>query len=81
VFRKTLWTEHTGRDSGTLDDPIAAFALFKADTAASAGHLRPYPVDPLAVYPPGPGTARPPVGHARALHDLIDPYAGPPALA
>jgi phosphatidylserine/phosphatidylglycerophosphate/cardiolipin synthase-like enzyme len=80
-FRKTLWAEHTGRAAGTLNDPVAAFALFKADTAASTGHLKPYPVDPLAVFPMGPGTTAPPKGHTRVLRNGIDPYAGPPALA
>lgn len=80
-FRKSLWAEHSGRSPGALDDPAVAFGLFKADTAASAGHLKPYPVDPLSVYPPGPGTKNPPKGHASALRNVIDPYAGPPALA
>jgi phosphatidylserine/phosphatidylglycerophosphate/cardiolipin synthase-like enzyme len=80
-FRKTLWAEHTGRPPGSLDDPAVAFCHFKADTAASAGHLKPYPVDPLSVYPPGPGSTAPPPGHGKAIRSLIDPYAGPPALA
>ncbi|CBW77388.1 unnamed protein product (plasmid) [Mycetohabitans rhizoxinica HKI 454] len=78
--RKALWAEHTGRAPGTLDDPVASFALFKADTAANAGHLKPYPLNKSALYPVGPGTTPPPVGHSRAIRDLIDPYAGPPAL-
>jgi phosphatidylserine/phosphatidylglycerophosphate/cardiolipin synthase-like enzyme len=80
-FRKTLWAEHMGRAAGALDDPAAAFALFKDDTGASAGHLKPYPFDKLAVFPVGPGTTGPPIGHGRVLRNGIDPYAGPPALA
>jgi hypothetical protein len=46
------------------------------------GHrvLKPYPVDPLAVYPPTAGPRPPPTGHARIIRVLIDPYAGPPGL-
>lgn len=76
-FRKTLWAEHTTRAAATLDDPVAAYALFKADTAAHSGRLKPYPVDPLAVYPATPGSTTPPTGHARMIRLVIDPYAGP----
>lgn len=80
-FRKTLWAEHTTRAAATLDDPMAAYALFKMDVA-TAGHarLKPYPVDPLAVYPPGLGTTPAPRGHAGAIRNVFDPYAGPPSL-
>ncbi len=80
-YRKALWAEHTGRAASALDDPTAAFALFKADMAASAGHLKPYPADPLSVYPPAAGTTAPPRGHGAFIRNLIDPYAGPSALS
>ncbi len=80
-FRKTLWAEHSGRSPGALDDPTVAFGLFKTDTAASAGHLKPYPVDVLSIYPPAAASNKPPRGHAGAIRNLIDPFAGPPALA
>ena len=80
-LRKTLWAEHTGRPAATLDAPLAAYALFVADTAASAGHLKPYPVDPPVVYPPVAGTPPPGRTHSHVINHLVDPYAGPAALA
>ena len=79
-LRKTLWAEHTSRSAASLDDPAAAFLQFKADTAASHGHLKPYPVDPLSVFPATPGSTPPPRGHARLIRNLVDPYAGPPGI-
>lgn len=80
-LRKTLWAEHTGRTSASLDAPAAAYGRFKADTAASAGHLRPYPVDTAAVYPPAAGSHSPPPRHDVMMPNFVDPFAGPPALA
>ena len=79
-LRTTIWHEHTGRGAASLDDPAAAIGLFRDDVAASSGHLQPYPVDPLAVYPPTPGSTPPPAGHAWIIRRVIDPYAGPPGL-
>jgi len=79
-FRKTLWAEHTGRSAGSLDDPVAAYATFKADTAASTGHLKPYPVDPLAVFPATAGSTAPPRAHSTVLRTVVDPYAGPAGI-
>ena len=78
-FRKTLWNELTGQSPAALDDPVAAYGLFKTATATSAVHLKPYPVDPLAVYPAVAGSTPPPFGHRSAMQ-RIDPYAGPPGL-
>ncbi|HEX3757318.1 MAG TPA: phospholipase D family protein [Kofleriaceae bacterium] len=80
ALRMALWEEHTGRDAAQLADPAAAIRLFRDDVAASAGHLKPYPVDRHAVYPPTPGATPPPIGHTRIMRLLIDPYAGPPEL-
>jgi phosphatidylserine/phosphatidylglycerophosphate/cardiolipin synthase-like enzyme len=79
-LRKTLWAEHTGRPAGTLDAPVAAYSLFESDVGASAGHLMPYPSDPLAVYPAVAGSTPPPARHTYYLLSVIDPYAGPPGL-
>ena len=79
-FRKTLWGEHTGRPLATLDDPAVAFSHFKSDTAASSGHLKPYPVDRDSVFPAVPGSKAPPFGHVGTLTNIIDPYAGPAGL-
>jgi len=79
-FRKTLWAEHTGQTPVALDDPVVAYGLFKAATAASTGHLKPYPFDPTATHPKGQATSVPPK-HGQAIRNGIDPYAGPPALA
>ncbi len=78
-LRKELWAEHTGRTPATFNDPIAGYAQFKADTAASVHHLTPYPFDPV-VFPPAPGTPQPPAGHEYLMNNWIDPYAGPAAL-
>jgi len=80
ALRTAIWQEHTGRGAAALDDPAAAIRLFRDDVAARSGHLKPYPVDPRAVYPPTPGSTSPPPGHGRFLRLLIDPYAGPPGL-
>ena len=80
AVRTAIWQEHTGRDAASLEDPAAAIRLFRDDIAARSGRLKPYPVDPLAVYPPTPGSASPPMGHTRIIRLLIDPYAGPPGL-
>jgi phosphatidylserine/phosphatidylglycerophosphate/cardiolipin synthase-like enzyme len=80
AFRTEVWQEHTGRAAAALHDPVAAIRLFRDDVAASSGRLKPYPVDPLAVYPPAPGSTPPPRGHTRIIRLLIDPYAGPPGL-
>lgn len=80
ALRTAIWQEHSGRDAASLEDPAAAIGLFRDDVAASSGHLKPYPVDPRAVYPPAPGSSPPPIGHARLIRLLIDPYAGPPGL-
>jgi phosphatidylserine/phosphatidylglycerophosphate/cardiolipin synthase-like enzyme len=81
-FRKALWAEHTTRAAGTLDDPLAAYALFKTDVATPTHpRLHPYPVDPLSVHPPGPGTTPAPKGHPGAIRNVFDPYAGPASLA
>lgn len=79
-FRVTVWREHTGRSTAALDNPIAAYGHFKTDTAASSGHLMPYPFDPLAVYPAVAGSTAPPVGHPTVMRDLVDLYAGPPGI-
>jgi phosphatidylserine/phosphatidylglycerophosphate/cardiolipin synthase-like enzyme len=68
-FRKSLWGEHLVRSAGTLDDPNAAYALFKSDTLASSGRVRPYPTG-------APGS--PPAGHDKAMVMIVDPYYGPP---
>ena len=79
--RKDIWAEHTGRSAGLLDDPVTAYdSFFVPDTVASHGHLTPYRFDPDHVYPPRPGSKPPPKGHAFALHNVVDPYAGPPGL-
>jgi phosphatidylserine/phosphatidylglycerophosphate/cardiolipin synthase-like enzyme len=80
AMRTAIWHEHTGRDAASLEDPATAIGRFRDDVAASAGHLKPYPVDPLAVYPPEPGSKPPPIGHVRLIRLVIDPYAGPPEL-
>jgi hypothetical protein len=77
ALRMAIWQEHTGRAAASLEDPAAAIGLFRDDVAASSGHVKPYPVDPRAVYPATPGSTRPPTGHARIIRLLIDPYAGP----
>jgi phosphatidylserine/phosphatidylglycerophosphate/cardiolipin synthase-like enzyme len=79
-FRKDLWAEHTGRTAASLDDPVAAYATFKSDSAASSGHLKPYPVDPLSVFPAVAGSTAPPSQHAQRIRMLIDPYAGPAGI-
>lgn len=79
-LRKTLWAEHTGRSTASLDNIATAFGHWKTDTAASSGHLQPYPVDPLAVFPATPGSTKPPRGHSRAIRILVDPYAGPAGI-
>lgn len=79
--RMAIWAEHTGRGAATLADPTAAIALFKADMLASSGHLKPYPVDPLALYPAMPGSTGPTPGHGGTIRQIVDPYAGPAALA
>jgi phosphatidylserine/phosphatidylglycerophosphate/cardiolipin synthase-like enzyme len=76
-FRKTLWAEHSERSAAIYDDPVSGFAEFVADVAASAGRLRPYPVDPLNIYPPTAASNAPPAGHDQKLRHVIDPYAGP----
>jgi phosphatidylserine/phosphatidylglycerophosphate/cardiolipin synthase-like enzyme len=80
ALRTAIWHEHTDRDPAALEDPVAAIARFRDDVAASAGHLKPYPVNPLDVYPAVPGSRSPPIGHVELLRLLIDPYAGPPGL-
>lgn len=80
ALRTAIWREHTGREAASLEDPAAAIELFRDDVAASAGHLKPYPVDRLAVYPQVAGSASPPTGHTRLIRLLIDPYAGPAGL-
>lgn len=75
--RTALWGEHTARPPASLGAPAAAYAAFKADTAASAGHLKPYQAD--ARYQPNGGGTAPHAGHERVLR-WIDPYAGPSAL-
>ena len=77
--RKTIWGEHTARPPASLDAPVAAFTTFVGDVAASAGHLKSYPVDAGSVYPGG--TTSPPTGHAFTMRNIVDPYAGPPGLA
>lgn len=79
-FRKSLWAEHTGRTAAALDTFATAFGHWKTDTAASSGHLKPYPVDPRSVYPAREGSTPPPFGHATAIRKLIEPYAGPPGI-
>lgn len=79
-FRTSLWGEHSGRASSAHDDPVVGFGLMKTDTAGSTGHLRPYPVDPLSVFPATAGSTPPPRRHASLIRTLIDPYAGPPAI-
>ncbi|HEY9037486.1 MAG TPA: phospholipase D-like domain-containing protein [Roseovarius sp.] len=79
-LRKTLWAEHTGRPAGTLDPFPTAFTHWKADTAASGGHLRPYPVDPLSVFPAVAGSNAPPLTHSTTMRTVVDPYAGPAGI-
>jgi phosphatidylserine/phosphatidylglycerophosphate/cardiolipin synthase-like enzyme len=79
-LRKTLWAEHTGRTAVALNDPNAAYTLFKTDVASSAGKVKPYPVDPLAIYPAATGTTPPERGHIRWMRYIFDPYAGPLGL-
>jgi phosphatidylserine/phosphatidylglycerophosphate/cardiolipin synthase-like enzyme len=79
-FRKALWAEHTGRAAASLDDPMVAIPLLRADALVRAGHLKWYDTDPRATWPL-PAGMTPPTGHARALRSIIDPYAGPPGLA
>ena len=76
-FRKTLWAEHTGRPTTALDNFATAFGHWKADTAASSGHLRRYPVDTTAVFPATTGSTPPLPGHRAIMLTLVDPYAGP----
>ena len=80
AFRVALWAEHTSRSAAELDDPAVACVQFKADVAARVGMVKPYPVDPLAVYPRVSGSTRPPIGHSRIIRSGIDPYAGPQTL-
>ncbi len=80
ALRTAIWQEHTGRAAASLEDPAAAIGLFRDDVAARSGRLKPYPVDPLTVYPPVPGSTSPPIGHTQLIRLLIDPYAGPPGL-
>lgn len=80
ALRTAIWHEHTGRDPAQLADPAAAIGLFRGAVAARSRHLKPYPVDRLAVYPPAAGSTPPPIGHTRLIRLLIDPYAGPPGL-
>ena len=79
-LRKVLWAEHTGRTAASLDNFATAFGHWKTDTASSSGHLKPYPVDPSAVFPAIPLSKPPPQGHATAIRTLVDPYAGPPGI-
>lgn len=79
-FRKSLWAEHMAVAAGGLDDPVVAYGLFQAAVAGSTGHLKPYPVDPLNVYPATPGSNPPPRGHVTSIRTIVDPYGGPPGL-
>jgi len=80
-LRQALWAEHTGRGAETLGDPLAAYALFAEDTAASVHHrLRPYPVNPNVVFPPAADTPEPWYAHVMIM-SFIEPFAGPPGLA
>jgi phosphatidylserine/phosphatidylglycerophosphate/cardiolipin synthase-like enzyme len=71
-LRKTLWAEHLQRPAGTLDDPLAAFALFKSDVSAApvvgGARVRAFPT-------PAPGPLPP--KHDTWINERIDPYAGP----
>lgn len=79
-LRKTLWAEHTGQPMANFHDPVAGYAVFKAEAALGTGRLRTYVADPTHVWPLPVGTSAP-RGHERALRGVIDPYAGPAALA
>lgn len=70
-LRKKLYAEHTGRSLATFNNPIAAYNTYKADAAASHHRLRPTPTT-------APGSV--PLGHATAITNVVDPYAGPPAI-
>jgi phosphatidylserine/phosphatidylglycerophosphate/cardiolipin synthase-like enzyme len=71
-FRKKLWSEHLNRSEATLDDPIVAYQLFKADTKSGGGGCR------VRLYIPIPEGSDPPFGHSTVITTIIDPYGGPP---
>ncbi len=81
-FRTQLMAEHSGLPAASLTDARRAFDIFKSSVTAGLGHLRPYPVDPQALYKQstGPGSPRRPWGHASVIQRGLDPYAGPMEL-
>jgi phosphatidylserine/phosphatidylglycerophosphate/cardiolipin synthase-like enzyme len=79
-FRVKLWAEHTELPADHLADPHAALSRFTAGVSARQGHLKPYPVDHLAVYPPTASSTPPRSGHHFILRRGLDPYAGPRGL-
>jgi len=79
-LRTKLWAEHTGLQEDDLSDPAAAFDIFRESTEMRLGHLKPYPVDPLSVFPSTSTSTAPRRGHGAMIRRGIDPYAGPRAL-
>lgn len=79
-FRAELMAEHVGLPATRLTDIREAFDAFKTGVTAHRGHLRPYPINPLASYPRTSGPSRLPRGHASVIRQGLDPYAGPLAL-
>jgi phosphatidylserine/phosphatidylglycerophosphate/cardiolipin synthase-like enzyme len=79
-FRMKLWEEHTGLPAESLSDPDVAFDIFRTSVDECHGNLRPYPVNPLSVYPPNTTSTPPPPRQASIIRRGIDPYAGPRGL-
>ncbi len=67
-FRNALWEEHL--QINIPNDPNAAYTLFKNRTNGNQGRVR--------RYTPIPASTSAPIGHGRAIRNLIDPYGGPP---
>jgi phosphatidylserine/phosphatidylglycerophosphate/cardiolipin synthase-like enzyme len=65
AFRMELWQEHL--QAGLSGDPAADFTTFQKSVLSKSGRLRAYD-----------STSTMPMGHAKAITTVIDPYGGPP---
>ena len=79
-IRAKLWAQHSGLTPADFADPFLAIRLFKSSVAACRGHLKPYPLDPLAIFPQSHSAASPPWRHQAVIRLAIDPYSGPKHL-
>lgn len=79
-LRARIWAQHSGQSATDFTEPLLAIPRFKLGVAAHSGHLKPYPLDPLATHPRTPFAPPPPRGHRTLFRLAVDPYAGPKHL-